>query len=76
MILLDEKFCGKKNDRSRGSVPLLLSTKKEVIFMHTYDIAVIPGEDIGKEVVQATLEVLYAVAALHGGLKFNFVSFP
>ncbi len=44
--------------------------------MNIYDIAVIPGDGIGKEVVPASLEVLNTVAEVHGGLKFNFTSYP
>lgn len=44
--------------------------------MKSLDIAVIPGDGIGKEVVPASLEVLNAVAEVHGGLGFNFTEFP
>ncbi|TLS53855.1 tartrate dehydrogenase [Paenibacillus antri] len=44
--------------------------------MHTYRIAAIPGDGIGKEVVPAALEVLDAVAALHGGIAFRYDAFP
>jgi tartrate dehydrogenase/decarboxylase/D-malate dehydrogenase len=44
--------------------------------MRSYDIAVIPGDGIGKEVVPASLEVLQTVAEVHGGIRFNFTTFP
>jgi tartrate dehydrogenase/decarboxylase/D-malate dehydrogenase len=44
--------------------------------MNKYDIAVIPGDGIGKEVVPAALRCLEAVAEVHGGLKWNFTEFP
>jgi len=44
--------------------------------MKSYDIAVIPGDGIGKEVVPASLDVLHTVAEVHGGLRFHFTSFP
>jgi tartrate dehydrogenase/decarboxylase/D-malate dehydrogenase len=44
--------------------------------MKSYDIAVIPGDGIGKEVVPAALEVLNTVAEVHGGIRFNFTIFP
>jgi tartrate dehydrogenase/decarboxylase/D-malate dehydrogenase len=44
--------------------------------MKQYDIAVIPGDGIGKEVVPAALRCLEAVADIHGGLKWSFTSFP
>jgi tartrate dehydrogenase/decarboxylase/D-malate dehydrogenase len=44
--------------------------------MKSYDIAVIPGDGIGKEVVPAALEVLNTVAEVHGGIQFNFTNFP
>lgn len=44
--------------------------------MNTYDIAVIPGDGIGKEVVPEALKVLNTAAELHGGLSFNFTQFP
>jgi tartrate dehydrogenase/decarboxylase/D-malate dehydrogenase len=40
------------------------------------DIAVVPGDGIGKEVVPASLRVLDTLAELHGGLQFNYSSFP
>jgi tartrate dehydrogenase/decarboxylase / D-malate dehydrogenase len=42
----------------------------------TYDIAVIPGDGIGKEVVPAAIEVLDTLAQVHGGLAFRYASFP
>jgi tartrate dehydrogenase/decarboxylase / D-malate dehydrogenase len=44
--------------------------------MCNHEIAVIPGDGIGKEVVPAALDVLDAIAQLHGGLSFSFRSFP
>jgi tartrate dehydrogenase/decarboxylase/D-malate dehydrogenase len=40
------------------------------------DIAVIPGDGIGKEVVPASLRVLDTLAELHGGIQFHYSSFP
>ncbi|MBO8162127.1 MAG: tartrate dehydrogenase [Brevibacillus sp.] len=44
--------------------------------MRTYEIAVIPGDGIGKEVVPASLEVLNTIADVHGGIRFSFTQFP
>lgn len=44
--------------------------------MKTYDIAVIPGDGIGKEVVPAALKVLDAAAEVHGGISFRYEHFP
>lgn len=44
--------------------------------MHTYKIAVIPGDGIGKEVVPAAIEVLDKVAELDGTFRFEWTSFP
>lgn len=44
--------------------------------MNTYDIAVIPGDGIGKEVVPEALKVLNTVAEVHGGLSFDYTDFP
>jgi len=44
--------------------------------MHTYRIAVIPGDGIGKEVVPAAIEVLDKVARLDGSFKFEWTTFP
>lgn len=44
--------------------------------MKKYNIAVIPGDGIGKEVVPAALDVLQAAAEVHGGLHFDFCEFP
>lgn len=44
--------------------------------MKTYDIAVIPGDGIGKEVVPAALQVLDAAAEVHGGISFRYEHFP
>ena len=44
--------------------------------MKTLEIAVIPGDGIGKEVVPEALRVLDAIADIHGGLKFNYTEYP
>lgn len=44
--------------------------------MKNYEIAVLPGDGIGKEVVPAALKVLDAVSELHGGLRFEYKEFP
>jgi tartrate dehydrogenase/decarboxylase/D-malate dehydrogenase len=44
--------------------------------MKSFEIAVIPGDGIGKEVVPASLDVLKTVAEVHGGIKFTFTNFP
>lgn len=41
-----------------------------------YNIAVIPGDGIGREVVPAALDVLNALADAHGGIRFQFKEFP
>ncbi|MCA3181999.1 MAG: tartrate dehydrogenase, partial [Burkholderiales bacterium] len=43
--------------------------------MKTYRIALIPGDGIGKEVIPAGAEVLDALAASTGGLRFEFERF-
>ncbi|MDN7227627.1 tartrate dehydrogenase [Planococcus sp. N064] len=44
--------------------------------MKTLEIAVIPGDGIGKEVVPEALRVLDAIADIHEGLKFNYTHYP
>ncbi|TDF93166.1 tartrate dehydrogenase [Paenibacillus piri] len=44
--------------------------------MIKHEIAVIPGDGIGNEVVPAALNVLNAAAEVHGGLSFKFTEFP
>ncbi|MBM7660035.1 tartrate dehydrogenase/decarboxylase/D-malate dehydrogenase [Bacillus mesophilus] len=44
--------------------------------MNKYEIASIPGDGIGNEVVPAAIRVLEAAAELHGGISFNWVNFP
>ncbi|OAT71771.1 tartrate dehydrogenase [Parageobacillus thermoglucosidasius] len=44
--------------------------------MKQLEIAVIPGDGIGKEVVPVALDVLRTIAEVHGGLQFTFVEFP
>ncbi|MBX0314427.1 tartrate dehydrogenase [Planococcus glaciei] len=44
--------------------------------MKTLELAVIPGDGIGKEVVPEALRVLDAIADIHGGLKFNYTHYP
>jgi len=43
--------------------------------MKTYDIACIPGDGIGKEVVPAGQRVLEVLATAHSSFKFEFTSF-
>lgn len=44
--------------------------------MKTHQLAIIPGDGIGREVVPAALRVLDAVEQLHGGLRFERTAFP
>lgn len=44
--------------------------------MKKLEIAVIPGDGIGKEVVPEALRVLDAIAELHGGLEFSYSHYP
>ena len=44
--------------------------------MKTFNIAVIPGDGIGPEVVEEGLKVLNAIAEIDGSFCFNFVKFP
>ncbi|MBX6351891.1 MAG: tartrate dehydrogenase [Thermoflavifilum sp.] len=44
--------------------------------MRKVSVALVPGDGIGKEVVPAAVRVLDAVAEVHGGLKFEYQSFP
>jgi tartrate dehydrogenase/decarboxylase/D-malate dehydrogenase len=44
--------------------------------MKNYEIAVLPGDGIGKEVVPVALKVLDTIADIHGGLKFEYKVFP
>ena len=44
--------------------------------MKRFDIAVIPGDGIGREVVPAGLKVLDAVAQAHGGFRLRYKSYP
>ena len=44
--------------------------------MKKYEIAVIPGDGIGKEVVPAAVRVLQTLADVHGGIQFEFTEFP
>jgi tartrate dehydrogenase/decarboxylase / D-malate dehydrogenase len=44
--------------------------------MKKYEIAVIPGDGIGKEVVPAAVKVLHTLADVHGGIRFEFTEFP
>lgn len=43
--------------------------------MKVLEIAVLPGDGIGKEVMPEALEVLRCIAQIHGGLRFDFVEF-
>lgn len=44
--------------------------------MKKFEIAVVPGDGIGKEVVPVSLKVLDTIAEVHGGLKFIYKEFP
>ncbi|GMA65221.1 tartrate dehydrogenase [Alicyclobacillus fastidiosus] len=44
--------------------------------MDKFEIAVIPGDGIGMEVVPAAMRVLDAAADIHGGLSFEWTTFP
>ena len=44
--------------------------------MKQFDIAVIPGDGIGREVVPAGQKILDTVAKVHGGLRLKYKSFP
>lgn len=44
--------------------------------MKVFNIASIPGDGIGKEVVPAAKHVLEVLAEIHGGLRFEFTDFP
>ncbi|WP_047152984.1 tartrate dehydrogenase [Aneurinibacillus tyrosinisolvens] len=44
--------------------------------MKKFNIAVIPGDGIGREVVPAALDVLHTISEIHGGLQFDFTEFP
>jgi tartrate dehydrogenase/decarboxylase / D-malate dehydrogenase len=44
--------------------------------MKKIEVAVLPGDGIGKEVVPVSLKVLETIAEVHGGLKFEFKEFP
>ncbi|WP_173917604.1 tartrate dehydrogenase [Halobacillus sp. Marseille-Q1614] len=44
--------------------------------MRNYNIAVIPGDGIGKEVVPVTLDVLNHAAEVFDDVSFNFTEFP
>ncbi|WAH36400.1 tartrate dehydrogenase [Alicyclobacillus dauci] len=44
--------------------------------MNQYEIAVIPGDGIGKEVVPAAIRVIDTLTDIHGGLSFKWTSFP
>ncbi|MGD2155430.1 MAG: tartrate dehydrogenase [Anaerolineales bacterium] len=44
--------------------------------MNRYRIAVIPGDGIGKEVIQEGVKVLQTTAQLNRGFEFNFENFP
>ena len=41
-----------------------------------YQIAVIPGDGIGEEVIREGIKCLNALSDLHGGLSFEFKTFP
>jgi tartrate dehydrogenase/decarboxylase/D-malate dehydrogenase len=44
--------------------------------MKKHELAVIPGDGIGKEVVPVAINVLNTVAEIHGGLSFEYTEFP
>jgi tartrate dehydrogenase/decarboxylase / D-malate dehydrogenase len=44
--------------------------------MNKYEIALIPGDGIGKEVVPAAVKVLEAAAEIDGGFSWAFTEFP
>jgi tartrate dehydrogenase/decarboxylase/D-malate dehydrogenase len=44
--------------------------------MKQFSVALLPGDGIGKEVVPSAVRVLDAVAEMHGGLRFDYQSFP
>ena len=44
--------------------------------MKRFDIAVIPGDGIGREVMPAGCKVLDAVAEFHGGFRLRYKSYP
>ncbi|MGH8633144.1 MAG: isocitrate/isopropylmalate family dehydrogenase, partial [Burkholderiales bacterium] len=44
--------------------------------MNRFDIAVIPGDGIGREVVPAGCKILDTVAEAHGGFRLRYKSYP
>ena len=44
--------------------------------MDKLDIAVVPGDGVGSEVMAEGLKVLRTVARMHGGLEFRLREFP
>ncbi|MED0869948.1 tartrate dehydrogenase [Bacillus spizizenii] len=44
--------------------------------MKQFEIAAIPGDGVGREVVAAAEKVLHTAAEVHGGLSFSFTAFP
>ncbi|MBM3358901.1 MAG: tartrate dehydrogenase [Betaproteobacteria bacterium] len=44
--------------------------------MKQFDIAMIPGDGIGREVVPAGQKILNVVADVHGGVRFRYKSYP
>ncbi|TKH03452.1 tartrate dehydrogenase [Peribacillus simplex] len=44
--------------------------------MRQFDIAVIPGDGIGKEVMPGALKVLDTLSEIDGGIKFQYKEFP
>lgn len=44
--------------------------------LKTHNIAVIPGDGVGQEVVPESLSVLKTLADIHGGINFDFTEFP
>ena len=44
--------------------------------MNKLDIAVIPGDGVGPEVIPEAIKALRAISEVHGGLSFTFTEFP
>jgi len=58
-----------------GKIYIIIILKGANI-MNQYEIAVIPGDGVGKEVVPCAVKVLEAVAEVHGGISFKWTNFP
>ena len=44
--------------------------------MRSYSVAVIPGDGIGKDVIEAGLRVLKTAEEVHGDLRIEYETFP